>query len=206
MKSRPEIKFTAKRAFTNLYGLCIGANLVALLIICAASGVTYGIGSLLLVPPMSVGLCYFTLCVYRGQRPTINTMFQSGFYYYGHNLGGMLYMELFVFLWSLLFVIPGIVKAFAYSMTPYLLADHPRIPPTQALKISMRMTDGYKGELFVMVLSFLGWYLLDLLTFGLLGILYIDPYMLTSYAGMYEELKARALANGVIRPEELYPA
>jgi len=205
MKTRTEIKLTAKNAMRNQYGPLIGAYLLTLLIAGTVIPATFGVGALLVLLPLTVGYSYYTLCVYRGQQPTLNTLFQSGFYYYGHTLGGMLWMSLFIYLWSLLLVIPGIVKSFAYSMTPYLLADHPKLPPTEALKISMRMTQGYKADLFIMVMSFLGWYLLSLLTFGLLSLFYVDPYLHISYAGMYEQLKANALARGVIRWEELNP-
>jgi uncharacterized membrane protein len=67
----------------------------------------------------------------------------------------------------------------------------------------MRMTDGYKGDIFVMGLSFFGWELLNGLTFGILGILYVNPYLYTSLAGLYQELKMNALARGTVRYEEL---
>ena len=88
-------------------------------------------------------------------------------------------------------------------MTEYILADCPGVGATDALELSMRMTRGYKGDIFVFYLSFLGWWLLSGLTFGLLGLFYVGPYYGTSMAGIYEDLKAKALQNNVIRPEEL---
>ena len=130
-------------------------------------------------------------------------MFGVGFRDYGRNLGGILWMELFTFLWSLLFIIPGIIKALAYFMTPYILAESKNVPATEALKLSMRMTNGYKGEIFVMGLSFIGWGILTALTGGLLALFYTGPYFGTSFAGLYEELKRNALEKGIITAEEL---
>ena len=153
---------------------------------------------------MTVGYSDFCCRIYVGVYTSVGEMFSTGFRRdYGRSVGGMLWMRLFIFLWSLLLLIPGIVKAFAYFATPYLLAEFPHVSATEALKISMRMTDGYKGEIFVLRLTFIGWYLLNVFTFGLLGIFYVNPYYYTTMAGMYQELKMNALYNGSVRYEEL---
>jgi uncharacterized membrane protein len=203
MFNRMEIKQRAKATFLNDYGISIGAYVLFWLVGAAASGITAGLGALLILPPLMVGYSSFVLRIYKGENGDIGDMFTNGFSNYGRNLGGMLFMELFVFLWSLLFVIPGIVKALAYSMTPYILADCPNVRATDAIKLSMRMTRGHKGGIFVMCLSFIGWWLLSAITFGILQLLFVGPYTNTSFAGLYVDLKARALNNGIIRPEEL---
>jgi uncharacterized membrane protein len=203
MFNRMEIKQRAKATFLNAYGISIGAYVLFALISAAVSGVTAGLGALLIVPPLMVGYSSFVLRIYKGENGDIGDMFSTGFSDYGRNLGGMLWMELFIFLWSLLFVIPGIIKALAYSMTPFILADCPNVRATDAIKLSMRMTSGHKGGIFVMCLSFIGWWILSGLTFGILQILFVGPYTSTSFAGLYVDLKARALNTGIIRPEEL---
>ena len=155
------------------------------------------------VIPMVVGYNAFVLRVYRGMPADINGMFRDGFSNYWRHVGGMLWMGLFAYLWTLLFVIPGIIKMFSYFLTPYILADCPNVTATDALKLSMRMTAGHKGRIFVLVLSFIGWGVLSLLTAGLLGIFYSTPYYNTSKAGLYDELKNEALAKGVVSPLEL---
>ncbi len=155
------------------------------------------------VIPMVVGYNAFALRVYRGMPADINGMFRDGFSNYWRHVGGMLWMGLFAYLWTLLFVIPGIIKMFSYFLTPYILADCPNVTATDALKLSMRMTAGHKGRIFVLVLSFIGWGVLSLLTAGLLGIFYSTPYYNTSKAGLYDELKNEALAKGVVSPLEL---
>lgn len=200
MRFRAEIKELAKDRFRDQYGMTVAAGfLVAILMGCV--GWTF-IGTLLLVPPLVVGFAYFNLKVYRAQQTDLSDAF-TGFSDFGRNVGGILWMWLFTFLWSLLFCIPGIIKGIAYSMTPYILADTRNVSATDALKLSMRMTYGYKGEIFVMMLSFIGWGILSAMTCGLLWIFYVGPYWNASFAGLYQELKANALAKGILRPEEL---
>lgn len=201
MKPRPEIKRQARDRFSAQYGISIGAMVLAAVLTSAVSA-TF-IGGLLIAPLFAVGYCWFTLCVYRGEKCDIGEMFGKGFRDYARNLGGMLWMYLFTILWTLLFVIPGIVKSMAYFMTPYILADCPNVKAEDALKLSMRMTKGHKGKVFVMGLSFIGWALLSAVTFGIVGIVYAGPYMYTSFAGLYEELKKNALETGVVSAEEL---
>jgi uncharacterized membrane protein len=159
--------------------------------------------TLLLMPPIIVGFAQMFLRVYRGGRGDIGEAFGAGFRDYGRNLGGILWMDLFIFLWTLLFIVPGIIKAIAYSMTPYILADSKKVRPTEALKLSMRMTYGYKGRIFVMYLSFIGWLILSALTFQILFVLYVGPYMQASLAGQYDELKKNAIEKGTITAAEL---
>lgn len=200
MKFRAEIKEIAKDRFRDQYGITVAAGFLVMLLM-GCVGWTF-IGTILLVPPLVVGLAFFSLKVYKGQQADIGDAF-TGFSDFGRNIAGILWMWLFTFLWSLLFFIPGIVKALAYSMTPYILADTKNVSATDALKVSMRMTQGYKGEIFVMMLSFIGWGILSAMTCGLLWIFYVGPYWNASFAGLYHELKANAIAKGVIRPEEL---
>lgn len=203
MFNRAEIKQNAKAAFQAQYGLSVGVYVLFAIVSAVASGITAGLGALLIMPPLIVGFSSFAIRIYKRKTADVGDMFTDGFTDYGRNLGGMLWMELFVFLWSLLFVIPGIVKALAYSMTPYILADCPNVRPTDAIKLSMRMTLGHKGGILVMLLSFLGWAILSALTAGILQIVYVGPYISTSFAGLYVDLKAKALSSGIIKPEEL---
>lgn len=222
MKLRAEIKQQAKAGFTAQYGACLCA-LLLMVIGWAISSVSFAINagdmlhnftvritgygtfqpfapitsffstlstlvSIFVLLPLTVGYNAFSLRVYRGEEADV---------------GGMLWMALFTFLWTLLFIVPGIIKALAYFMTPYILADCPDVTATDALKLSMRMTSGHKGKVFVMGLSFIGWGILTALTGGILGIFYTGPYINTSFAGLYHELKQEALAKGVVSPAEL---
>lgn len=98
------------------------------------------------------------------------------------------WVGLFTFLWSLLFVIPGIIKAYAYAMTVFIAEENPELAPREAMAKSEEMMKGHKWELFVLDLSFIGWWLLCILTAGLL-MLMVMPYMNTAHAHFYRMLK-----------------
>ncbi len=100
----------------------------------------------------------------------------------------MFLRSLYIFLWSLLFLIPGIVMGYAYQMVPYILAENPGMESKEALARSRAMTEGHKWNMFVLDLSFLGWMLLGLVTFGI-GILFVMPYVLSTRAELYLRLK-----------------
>lgn len=202
MLSRQDIKARAKQQFMNYYWPCVGVNVVISLILAALSPTVAG--AIILAGPLMIGLGMFSILVYRGFQAPFSKPFDTAFdQNFGRRLGGYLWMQLFIFLWSLLFVIPGIIKSFSYAMTPYILADCPNVKAQDALKISMRMMNGHKGELFVFYLSFLGWLLLSGLTGGILSIFYVSPYMNTALAGYYQELKNFCLGNGVVAAAEL---
>ncbi len=190
MKSRVEIKAQAKANFKQQLGISILAFVLYSVITSVVSGATFGIAAFFLLPPLTVGFAYFSLRVYRGDTVEITDMLSTGFRDYMKSLVGILWMYLFTFLWSLLFVIPGIIKSIAYSMTPYILAERDDVSAQDAIKVSMEMTYGHKMEIFVMGLSFIGWWLLTGLTFGILAFFFTGPYTATSFAGLYEELKA----------------
>lgn len=108
---------------------------------------------------------------------------------WGHNALGMFLMGLFTFLWMLLLIIPGIVKAFAYAMTPYILVDKPELSANEAINLSCKMMKGHKFDYFWLCLSFIGWIILGAFTFGI-GYFWLMPYMYTSFAGFYQDVKA----------------
>ena len=95
---------------------------------------------------------------------------------------------LFTFLWSLLFVIPGIIKAFSYYQAMYILADNEGKPALECISESKEMMNGHKMELFVLGLSFIGWVLLGIVTF-FIGFIWITPYMQATFANFYRKLK-----------------
>lgn len=201
MKSRQEIKETAKKVFFDKYWLCVGVSAVSAAILFTSA--SSGVGALLLAGPITVGLGFFALSLYRGMDADFNTLFVTGFTNFGRKVGAHLWMQLWISIWSLLLFVPGVIKSLSYAMTPYILGDCPNVKAKDALKISMRMMDGHKWELFVLQLSFVGWMLLTVVTFGLLGVFYTGPYMHNTFAGYYSELKVAALEKGVVTAEEL---
>ena len=127
-------------------------------------------------------------------RLTAN-MFEISFRNYWHKLWGMLLMHIFIILWSLLLVIPGIVKMFSYAMTPYILEENPELGANEAIDRSRAMMKGHKFDLFYLYLSFIGWFILCCFTLGI-GFLWLTPYMETAAAAFYEDVKADYEVNG----------
>ena len=105
------------------------------------------------------------------------------------SVGALTY--LYTFLWSLLFVIPGIIKAYSYAMTYFIAKENPDLTAEQAILASMKMMDGNKMKLFLLDLSFIGWIILSMFTFGI-GFIFVAPYMANAHAAFYDELAAGA--------------
>ncbi|HOK48613.1 MAG TPA: DUF975 family protein [Sedimentibacter sp.] len=114
----------------------------------------------------------------------------------------MLLRDIYTFLWALLLIIPGIIKSYAYRMVPYILADNPDLGADKAITLSRKMMDGNKFNLFVMELSFLGWYLLGILAFGI-GFLFVNPYYNATEAQLYLVLRKTAIDLGYCTNEDL---
>ena len=97
--------------------------------------------------------------------------------------------NLYVFLWSLLLIIPGIVKSYSYAMTPFIMAENPDMTASEAIEASKQLMNGHKDELFTLDLTFIGWDLLALLTLNI-GYIFLNPYKNAAYAVFYKELTA----------------
>lgn len=121
--------------------------------------------------------------------------------HYSASVRNMFLMGLYEFLWSLLFIIPGIIKCYSYWMVPYITAANPNISASRAFEISKKTMNGEKWHTFVLGLSFIGWDLLAAIT--LVGTYFLAPYKETTYAELYATLKQKAIANGYATEEEL---
>ncbi len=111
--------------------------------------------------------------------------------YYQNIITALLFRGIYIFLWSLLLIIPGIIKMYEYRFVPYILAEEPGLDHNRALNISREMTAGQKMEIFVLDLSFLGWFLLGALFFGI-GVLFVQPYYDAVNAELYQKLKEKS--------------
>lgn len=109
------------------------------------------------------------------------------FHRFGQGFAQHFLRGLYTFLWSLLFIIPGIVKGYAYAMTPYIMAENPEMSANEAIKASMELMDGHKGELFILDLTFIGWEILCALTLNL-GHIVLNPYKNAARTAFYKEL------------------
>ena len=149
----------------------------------------------LVMVPLGIGYYQaFKVLFTDGDNKLTANCFRLSFGNYFKNIAAYLLMCLFIFLWTLLLIIPGIIKALAYSMTPFILQDFPELSVNQAINLSQKMMKGHKFDYFWLGLSFIGWILLGLLTLGI-GYIWLIPYMYTSYAAFYEEVKKEYLEN-----------
>lgn len=174
---------------------------ISLFIIAAA--ITIGTAyALFVAEPIVVGKKKFFLNNRTGKCDFVTLFFSFRNGRYLNIVKGMAWRFLFTFLWTLLFIIPGIVKAYAYSMTPYILADNPDMDYGRALKLSMNMTHGFKADIFVLQLSFIGWYILGTIL-CCVGVMFVNPYYEATMAEMYGQLRKNAIMKGICSPNEL---
>lgn len=127
--------------------------------------------------------------------------FQGG--RYSSTVWVMFLKSLYIFGWTLLFFVPGIIKSYSYMLVPYILAENPSLEHKRVFELSEEMMKGHKWEAFVLELSFFGWILLASFTGGFLNILYVNPYMYATYAELYSAIKAEARMKGTLQPGEL---
>ncbi len=207
MKTNQEYKTEALDALRGNWAPALVATIIYLVLAMAISGASgipeaygrtvpaslalgLGVLEILVVWPLAVGFNNsFRLLLETGDDRMANNMFALGFGNFLHNVWGMFLTGVFIFLWTLLFVIPGIVKSFSYAMTPFILVEHPELPANRAIDESSRLMKGRKFDLFWLYLSFIGWAVLCFLSLGI-GFLWLIPYIQTSLASFYADVKA----------------
>ena len=152
--------------------------------------------------PIEVGSCrYRTLATYgRFDFQNIFYSFSSGRYI--KIVITMFLKSLYQFLWGLLLVIPAIIKGYSYFMVPYIMAENPEISYDRAFEISKAVTKGEKWRMFLLDLSFLGWYMLGALCLGV-GVFFVMPYHYSTLAELYGALRFKAVRSGVVNPSEI---
>lgn len=180
--NRKQLKAAAKAQIKGNIGKLFLITLVIALVSCIPL-----VGTILM-PAFTLSMAIIYINLTYGQKPTVGDAF-SGVRSTLAAWALMFLTALYTFLWSLLFYIPGIVKAISYSMAPYILVDNPGITVGEAIDESKRITKGHKWELFVLGLSFIGWGLVIAITFGIAAI-WVVPYMQATYANAYNALKA----------------
>ncbi len=179
----------AREALRGRWGVAVGGTFLYL-----------AVGTLLVLPKnignvlaifaegaMLLGLTVFSLSLARKQESNVSQVF-SGFNDFLRALVTYLLMILFISLWTLLLIIPGIIAAFAYSQVFYILAEDKNIKPMDALRKSKEMMKGHKADLLFLGLRFLGWFLLSILTLGI-GLLWVMPYFQITMALFYDKIK-----------------
>lgn len=226
MWTRAELKTNAKAVLKRTYWLSFAVLLVAGIIggigdsvstvletavqlkiqvpesMVAGAGMLALFVSIFVSGPLVVGTARFFLQA-REYDTEFSVLF-SGFNgnQYWSNIKTMIMKSIYITLWSFLLIIPGIIKAYEYYFVHYILAENPNISTKRALQISKAMTQGYKWNIFILEMSFLGWYLLGALCFGV-GVLFVTPYVEATMAELYSAQRAYVLSAGIITEEEL---
>ncbi len=197
--NRAELKAAAKSQIRGKVGILFVITLIIVLISVVASLILSFIpggnlvASIIITPALSLSLVRVYLNVIKGYHPSVGDAF-CGFDDFWSAFKVIFLVGLFTFLWSLLFVIPGIIKSFSYSMSAYILAENKGKPALECINESKAMTEGHKMDLFVLSLSFIGWALLCAVTLGIAGI-WAVPYAQTTHANAYNSLKPIDIAG-----------
>lgn len=177
-----------RNIFSTAWLVALAVCFVSGAINAAVNTIIPGIAALILTGPFAYGLNYIFLKQTRDGSPmNFTDMFKGFTDDIGQNILIGLLSTLFTVLWGLLFVIPGIVKAYAYSFAYYVKADHPDYDWKRCIDESIALTNGHKWELFILDLSFIGWLIVGALCFGV-GTLWVTPYMAASKSQFYNEL------------------
>lgn len=152
--------------------------------------VLYALVTFFLGGAITLGYCRFNKNLVNGTNPQFRDLF-SNFHIFWKGFALQFMTGLLIFLWSLLFLIPGIIAGYRYAMAPYILDDNPDMPVMEAISRSKEMMVGNKWRLFCLNISFIGWSLLSLLTCGI-GYLWLVPYVNAAQAAFYNEVSGRS--------------
>ncbi|MFI5260458.1 MAG: DUF975 family protein [Candidatus Paceibacteria bacterium] len=183
----------ARASLAGKWGLAVGITALYMAISIIASSMRHPAGtllSLLISGPLAVGMATFALSISRNKEANIEQLF-TGFKKYGRSLVAYLLIVIFVLLWALLLIVPGIIAALSYVMTYFILVDDETISAHDAIKKSKKMMYGHKWKCFRLALIFICWGILSIFTLGI-GFLWLIPYIQVTMAKFYDELKTSA--------------
>jgi uncharacterized membrane protein len=202
MKTRKEYRAAALSKIRGNWTPLVLAMLVFMAVGGIAGSTTFAapLVTIFVVLPIEVALynCFLAFDRDQSQNGIIEGMFKKAFTgEYLHRVLGMFLMELFICLWTCLLIIPGIIKGLAYSMTPFILEEKPELSAYDAIKYSEKLMKGHKTELFLLYLSFIGWAILCVFTFGI-GYLWLAPYIYVTLCEFYEDLKKETPLEGTV--------
>jgi uncharacterized membrane protein len=187
----------AREALDGRWGVAVVTFLIYALIAGALGAIPWigGFFSILITGPLALGLAKFSLSISRREEASVNQLF-LGFNDFMKPFVTYLLMFIFIIIWMLLLIIPGIIAALSYSMVFYIMNDDENIRDMDALRKSQAMMNGYKWKLFCLGLRFIGWALLCCLTFGI-GFLWLVPWVQVSMANFYDDIKNNSYAQPI---------
>lgn len=191
LKENSVLRADARVALQGKWPMAAVAALIYSVVLGGLSAIPVigGLCSIFVGLPVAYGFVIVMLGVLKGKDIDFGVLFE-GFQDYGRIFVTKLLQMVYTILWSLLLVIPGIIKGYSYAMTDYILKEDPEMKNNAAIEKSMAMMEGNKMKLFLLDLSFIGWAILSLITFGI-GFFFLQPYMQVARAAFYEDLKAQ---------------
>lgn len=163
--------------------------MVFIVMVCLTAAIIGSLIGLFVFNPLQVGSCHYFLQNAVSNDAEVGALIKAFKTNYKNTVLTMFLRGLYTVLWTLLFIIPGIIKGYEYRMIPYILADHPEMNHQEAFTLSQKMMDGEKWNTFILDWSFFGWQLLNAFTLGILGIFYVNPYVHATSAELYLTLK-----------------
>lgn len=181
-----------KRTWLMLTVICFIANLI----VSAASGL-FAVAGVIITGAIEYGTCRITNNIILGKKPSLDDMFIGFDECFGNTLALFFFRNMFIFFWSLLLVFPGIIKSYSYAMSTYIQQRSENKSWQYSMDESKRLMDGYKGQLFRLDLSFIGWYILGACCLGI-GILFVIPYHTMARTEFFE---ARLALDGESQPD-----
>ena len=195
---RSELKNEAKEQIKGRIGILFLIFLIISIISagCSIVPIVGWFATIIIMPAFEISLCMIYLNLAKKEEISVGDVFK-GFTITGKAVWLYIITGIFTFLWSLLFVIPGIIKSYSYSMAPFILAENNDLTAREALSKSKEIMNGHKFDLFVLQLSFFWWYMLEIITFGIASI-YVVPYVLAATTNFYNKIKEQKIEAEVI--------
>lgn len=204
--NRIEMKTNARERIRENRGMAILGMLLPMIVVGAIIGILGGGIALSESPafvpiifivvialiPINIGIFYFYRKLSNTGDASLEDLLKGHKENFAGNLGNLILMQIFINLWMLLFIVPGIIKTFSYMMTPFILGDDDikrGADQPSPITLSRVMMDGHKKELFILILSFIGWFILGAITLNILTIIFVGPYFQLTMANFYEKVK-----------------
>lgn len=190
-KQNKVLMLEARKSLQGKWGIAVAISAIFMAITIGAGSIPGAgwIANLIISGPLIVGLNKIFLDVSRGRQVELDILF-DGFSIFSTSLISYLLILLYVILWTLLLIVPGIIAAISYSMTYFIISEQGNISPADALRQSKKMMQGNKMRFFLLCCRFIGWFLVGILSAGI-GFLWIMPYFMTSIAHFYDDLKQK---------------
>lgn len=189
MRKYSDYRRCAREKLKDNWGIAVVVCLIVSGVASLSGAIPYigFIATILLTGQITVGLYRFFINLKANEKPNFNILFAKFKEEWTSNMLTYLLVSIYQVLWFLLFIVPGIIKKYSYAMTMYLKAKEPNLSATEAITLSRKMMYGNKWRLCCLEFTFVGWFILSILSFGI-GFIFLEPYMKATFTEFYEEV------------------